>query len=40
MVFLSKGRTFLFIGDSITEENWESPSKYPGNSQEKTKHLG
>ena len=32
---LVDGKTILFIGDSITDGNWGSPSKYPCSSEER-----
>lgn len=29
------GKTFLFIGDSITDGNWGSPNKYPCSTEER-----
>lgn len=34
---LIKGKTILFIGDSITDGNWGSPSKYPCSSEERNR---
>ena len=35
---LINAKTILFIGDSITDGNWGSPSKYPCSSQERNLH--
>ena len=35
---LLNGKTILFIGDSITDGNWGSPSKYPCSSDERNKN--
>ena len=34
-VLCTTAKTFLFIGDSITDGNWGNPSKYPCNSEER-----
>lgn len=34
-VALIDGKTFLFIGDSITDGNWGSPNKYPCSTEER-----
>ena len=34
-IILVNGKTILFIGDSITDGNWGSPSKYPCSAEER-----